>query len=278
MNFAFKRGINNANVRLLLQQSTELLEVGDFQHFDPGATEMKPLVLVCSRDAGFYLLISHILKVDGFDCLPAGNLDEVAQILSQHPVAVILLDCNDRVLDTAGHIDRIRQTSNDRSIEIVALLPTGNEALYLELLKAGIKQIFVSPYAPERLLETLRLLAGTGEPSRLAGDFAETTFTMGKLELFPQKHRVQYEGAEVELAPIQFRLLAVMMVEPGRIFSREELIAAAWPHNIHVEPRTVDVHIGRLRNTLNKVAGHDLIRTVRSAGYGLDARSASSEV
>jgi two-component system, OmpR family, phosphate regulon response regulator PhoB len=232
---------------------------------------MKPLVIVCSPDAGFYLIISYILKSDGFDCVPAGDCVRVAEILSQQPVAVILLHCDDTVLGTPEHINRIHDDGIKHSVPVVALLPLGRESLYLDLLNIGIEQIFVSPYAPERLLEALHAITGKDEQPSCGQEVVESAFSVGKLHLFPNRHQVQYDGQEIMLRPIQFKLLAVMMVEPGRIFSREQLIEAAWARNIHVEPRTVDVHIGRLRAALRAVAGQDLIRTVRSAGYGLDA-------
>jgi two-component system phosphate regulon response regulator PhoB len=82
-------------------------------------------------------------------------------------------------------------------------------------------------------------------------------------------YRVYRNGKEVHLCPIEFRLLRHMLARPGKVFSRNELIRAAWPRNIFVEARTVDVHIGRLRRTLKAAAKTDMIRTVRSAGYAL---------
>ena len=81
-------------------------------------------------------------------------------------------------------------------------------------------------------------------------------------------HRVNRGGRNVHLGPTEFRLLEFFMLHPGRVFSREELLDAVWGPDIHVEPRTVDVHIRRLRQALGEP---DLIRTVRSAGYALDA-------
>jgi two-component system phosphate regulon response regulator PhoB len=66
-------------------------------------------------------------------------------------------------------------------------------------------------------------------------------------------------------------MLRFLMEHPGRVFSREQLLDSVWGNDIFVEPRTVDVHIGRLRKALNVTEGDDLIRTVRSAGYALDA-------
>jgi two-component system phosphate regulon response regulator PhoB len=72
------------------------------------------------------------------------------------------------------------------------------------------------------------------------------------------------------LGPTEFRLLEFFMQHPRRVFSREELLDAVWGPDIHVEPRTVDVHIRRLRKSINGANELDVVRTVRTAGYALD--------
>ena len=83
-------------------------------------------------------------------------------------------------------------------------------------------------------------------------------------------HRVQRNGRPIHLGPTEFRLLEFFMQHPRRVFSREELLDAVWGPDIHVEPRTVDVHIRRLRKSINAKDELDIVRTVRAAGYALD--------
>ena len=84
------------------------------------------------------------------------------------------------------------------------------------------------------------------------------------------EYRVSRDGIPIRLAPTEFRLLRHFMEHPGRVFSREQLIDAVWGQQIYLEPRTVDVHVRRLRRTLNSGGKPDIIRTVRAAGYALD--------
>ena len=86
-------------------------------------------------------------------------------------------------------------------------------------------------------------------------------------------HRVQRNGRAIHLGPTEFRLLEFFMQHPRRVFSREELLDAVWGPDIHVEPRTVDVHIRRLRKSVNGSDELDLVRTVRAAGYALDTEN-----
>jgi two-component system phosphate regulon response regulator PhoB len=86
-------------------------------------------------------------------------------------------------------------------------------------------------------------------------------------------HRVQRNGRPIHLGPTEFRLLEFLMQHPRRVFSREELLNSVWGPDIHVEPRTVDVHIRRLRKSINGDGELDVVRTVRAAGYALDTEA-----
>ena len=86
-------------------------------------------------------------------------------------------------------------------------------------------------------------------------------------------HRVSRAGSPVHLGPTEFRLLHHFLLYPGRVFSRERLLDSVWGRDSDIEPRTVDVHIRRLRKAINIADAPDVIRTVRSAGYALDAES-----
>ncbi|MEM9234903.1 MAG: winged helix-turn-helix domain-containing protein, partial [Pseudomonadota bacterium] len=86
-------------------------------------------------------------------------------------------------------------------------------------------------------------------------------------------HRVRRGETEIHLGPTEFRLLDHLMQNPGRVFSREQLLNAVWGSDVFVEARTVDVHIGRLRKALNAQGLANPIRTVRSAGYALEVAS-----
>ncbi len=83
-------------------------------------------------------------------------------------------------------------------------------------------------------------------------------------------HRVRRGDRDLHLGPTEFKLLDVLMQRPGRVFSREQLLDLVWGRDVYVEIRTVDVHVGRLRKSINRRGDSDPIRTVRSAGYALD--------
>ena len=94
----------------------------------------------------------------------------------------------------------------------------------------------------------------------------------GDIELDREKKRVARAGRDVPLGPTEFRLLEFLMENPGRVFSREQLLHRLWGRDIYIDERTVDVHVGRLRKALNRGRATDPIRTVRCAGYALNDR------
>jgi two-component system phosphate regulon response regulator PhoB len=94
--------------------------------------------------------------------------------------------------------------------------------------------------------------------------------TFHDIEMDLMSHRIRRNNRSVHLGPTEFRLLEFFIQHPRRVFSREELLNAVWGPDIHVEPRTVDVHIRRLRKSLNGPDELDVVRTVRTAGYALD--------
>jgi two-component system phosphate regulon response regulator PhoB len=98
----------------------------------------------------------------------------------------------------------------------------------------------------------------------------EETIHMGNIEIDTKALRVSINKKQVHLGPTEFRLLEHFMSNPGRVYSREQLLDAVWGRNIYVEARTVDVHIGRLRKILNENGAKNPIRTVRSAGYSFE--------
>jgi two-component system phosphate regulon response regulator PhoB len=123
----------------------------------------------------------------------------------------------------------------------------------------------VKPFAMGEFLARLRAVLRRIRPA-----LAEDVVTAGDIVLDRGTHRVRRAGRDVHLGPTEYRLLDQLMRNPGRVFSREQLLDHVWGSDIYVEARTVDVHVGRLRKALNGPGERDPIRTVRSAGYAFN--------
>ena len=232
---------------------------------------MKPLVLICSTDVDFFLLLGHILAVDGFDTKLASNADESVQFAAEHLPHAVVIDCRPCDLDALQLCAALKHNAKTQGLRVVALIGRGAEHLQLELLKCGVDESFIRPISPGKLLDFLRSTLVGSLPMQVAGERSAQQLSHGDLAMDLGAFRVYRDGCELHLCPIEFRILRHMLKHPGQVFSRTDLIRAAWPANIFVADRTVDVHIGHLRKTLRAGFRTDPIRTVRSAGYALSA-------
>ena len=95
----------------------------------------------------------------------------------------------------------------------------------------------------------------------------------GDLELDSASHRVRRGGEALHLGPTEFRLLRYFMERPSRVLSRQQILDGVWGMDSDIDERTVDVHIRRLRKAINRDGEADPIRTVRAAGYSMDAEA-----
>ncbi|WP_235983994.1 response regulator transcription factor [Mesorhizobium neociceri] len=230
---------------------------------------MKPRVLICSQDAEFYLFLSHILEVDGFATEPAGGAKEALALADERDFQAVVLDCGPAGITGSAICARLKREPRTGGLPIIALISPGAENQHLNLLKAGIDESLVRPIAPAKLLDWLHTKLALPKPGANGAENGQW-LSCGGLEMRLDAHRVRGNGHEIHLGPIEFNVLRLLLETPGRVFNRDELIGAAWPANIHVGPRTVDVHISRLRKALQAASPTFVIRTIRSAGYSLE--------
>ncbi|WP_425294885.1 response regulator transcription factor [Neomesorhizobium albiziae] len=230
---------------------------------------MKPLVLICSQDAEFYLFLSHILEADGFTSEPAGGVKEALALADERELQAVVLDCGPSSATGSTICARLKHEPRTGGLLVIALIAPGAENQHLDLLKAGIDESFVRPIAPAKLLDYLRAKLALAKPGS-NGIENGSWLCCGSLEMKPDARRVRGNGHEIHLGPIEFNLLRYLLEAPGKVFSRDELIRAAWPENIHIGVRTVDVHISRIRKALKTASPGSFIRTIRSAGYMIE--------
>ncbi|KQU93136.1 response regulator [Ensifer sp. Root31] len=241
---------------------------------------MKPLILICPRNVDIYLLLTHILNVDGFRTVLASEEEVVEKAAAMKP-EVIILDTGTDAASTLRTCATIRSNEVTAAIPTIALVAAGDERHYLDLLKAGVDENFVRPVLPIRLLNYLHSLSKlaarpTATEPPLTNTLADT-LAFGGLTIHVGRRLVIYEGRELQLGPIEFKLLSRLLEAPGNVFTRQQLIEVAWPPNLYVQSRTVDVHIGHLRRSLRRLTGSNLIRTVRASGYAVEIKSPMSE-
>jgi len=228
----------------------------------------KPLVLVVEDEPALATLLRYNLEKQGFRVEEAGDGQEALNRIVESQPDLVLLDW---MLPTLSGIEvcrQIRRRPATRDLPVIMVTARVEDQDAVRALNTGADDYIIKPFGIEALLARMRALLRRSATMPVKG---ELTFHDITLDL--AAHRVSRNDRRLHLGPTEFRLLEFFMQHPKRVFSREELLDAVWGKDIHVEPRTVDVHIRRLRKSINADGELDVVRTVRTAGYALDTEA-----
>ena len=224
----------------------------------------KPHVLIVEDEAALVTMLRYNLESEGYRVSEAVDGEEAILLVIEEPPDLILLDWMLPSLSGIEVCRRIRRNESARDVPIIMLTARGEDSDRVRGLDSGADDYITKPFSPRELMARVRAVLRRSQPS----DHERLVY--GDIEMDLARHWVQRGGRDLHLGPIEYRLLRHFLESPGRVFSREQLLDAVWGRDVYVEARTVDVHIRRLRKTLNEGGLPDLIRTVRSAGYAID--------
>lgn len=228
---------------------------------------MQPTILIVEDEAPLVELLKYNVEALGFDVDVAMRGDEAETRLRERTFDLILLDWMLPGLSGIELCRRIRSRAETSSTPIIMLTARGEEGERVRGLTTGADDYVVKPFSIPELSARIKALLRRSSPELITN-----ALVVGDIELDRETHRVQRQNREIHLGPTEFRLLEFLMRTPGRVYSREQLLNGVWGHDVYVDDRTVDVHIGRLRKAINKGRARDPIRTVRGAGYAFDDR------
>ncbi|WP_375572022.1 phosphate regulon transcriptional regulator PhoB [Ahrensia marina] len=228
---------------------------------------MQPSILIVEDEAPLVELLKYNIEALGYDVDVAMRGDDAETRLQERTFDLILLDWMLPGLSGIELCRRIRSRAQTSSTPIIMLTARGEEAERVRGLTTGADDYVVKPFSIPELAARIKALLRRSSPELITN-----ALTVGDIELDRETHRVRRQEREIHLGPTEFRLLEFLMRTPGRVFSREQLLNGVWGHDVYVDDRTVDVHIGRLRKAINKGRARDPIRTVRGAGYAFDDR------
>ena len=224
----------------------------------------KPHVLIVEDEAALVTMLRYNLESEGYRVSEAVDGEEAILLVIEEPPDLILLDWMLPSLSGIEVCRRIRRNESACVVPIIMLTARGEDSDRVRGLDSGADDYITKPFSPRELMARARAVLRRSQPS----DHERLVYSDIEMDL--ARHRVQRGGRDLHLGPTEYRLLRHFLESPGRVFSREQLLDAVWGRDIYVETRTVDVHIRRLRKTLNEGGLPDLIRTVRSAGYAID--------
>ena len=222
-----------------------------------------PRIVLVDDDRSHMMSLSMMLEAEGFEVECHSDGLAAWESLSKSLPDILVLDVKLPGLDGMDVVQRLRHVSN---IPVMFCTTKEDEIDEVLGLRMGADDYVKKPFSQRILLERIRALL------RRSGRVASKgMLNYADLAMDQDAHRVTRAGRPLHLGPTEYRLLEFFLQHPGRVFAREQLLDAVWGRDIHVEPRTVDVHIRRLRKAINQDQEVDLIRTVRSAGYALDS-------
>ena len=232
----------------------------------PGAS--KPTVLVVEDEAALATMLRYNLEKQGFKVDEAVDGQEALTRIAEAQPDIVLLDWMLPVMSGIEVCRQIRRRPQTRDLPVIMVTARTEDQDAVRGLNTGADDYITKPFNMEALLARVRALLRRTAPAPLKEKLA-----FHDMQMDLSTHRVQRNGRSLHLGPTEFRLLAFFLQHPHRVFSREELLDSVWGPDIHVEPRTVDVHIRRLRKSINADGELDLVRTVRAAGYALDTEA-----
>ena len=225
---------------------------------------MAPVVMVVEDEEALGLLLKYNLEKEGYEVIIETRGNKALADVEKYAPSVILLDWMLPEISGVEICKLIRSKPDIKNIPIIMLTAKGEEEDKIKGLGAGADDYVTKPFSiPELMARVKANLRRAPEISTTK----ELTFEDIRMDLVEKK---VFRGENyIHLGPTEFRLLKMLMETPGKVFSREVLLKTVWGDNIYVESRTVDVHIRRLRKSLNDF-GPDYIRTVRATGYSID--------
>jgi two-component system, OmpR family, phosphate regulon response regulator PhoB len=220
-------------------------------------------LLLVEDDRALAELVTFHFERAGYAVTRTGDGEEALILAEEIRPDLILLDWMIEGISGIEVCRRLRRRPGTANVPIIMLTARGEEDDRIRGLETGADDYLTKPFSPKELVARAAAVLRRVRPA-----LAAETLGYAGLEMDLTAHRVKRDGQPVQLGPTEYRLLKHLLENPGRVFSRQQLLETVWPHSEDIELRTVDVHIRRLRLALGEP---DIVRTVRSAGYALDA-------
>ncbi|MEW6725847.1 response regulator transcription factor [Desulforudis sp. 1088] len=217
-------------------------------------------ILLVDDEKPIHELVRVYLEKEGYHMSGAFDGEEALEKVELLNPALVVLDIMLPKLDGWAVLRSIREQGN--TVPVIMLSAKGEEYDRVLGLELGADDYVAKPFSPRELVARIKAVlrrAGIREESR--------TLTFPGLEIDDATHRVTVYGSEVSLSPKEFELLRFLAGKPGRLYTRDQLLAGVWGYDYFGDPRTVDTHIKRIREKLRNPQGTNYIRTVWGLGY-----------
>jgi len=225
-------------------------------------TTMKERILVIEDEAAIREMLGYALMKEGYIFEEASDTEEARLVIERRKPDLILMDWMLPGLSGVDFARRLRSNMETKDIPVIMLTAKGEEADKVRALDTGSDDYITKPFSTKELLARIRAVIRRTSPK----DTLDVIEIQG-LRLDPETCRVTAGETIVDISPTEFRLLHFFIKHPEKVYNRAQLLDQVWGQNVYVEERTVDVHIRRLRKTLEPFGFDKYIQTVRSFGY-----------
>ncbi|HCY78456.1 MAG TPA: DNA-binding response regulator [Clostridiales bacterium] len=222
------------------------------------------MIFCVEDDAGIRDLMIYTLNASGFRAVGFENAKEFYAALADDTPELIMLDIMLPGEDGISILKRLKADARTADIPVIMATAKGNEYDKVIGLDLGADDYLAKPFGMMEMASRVRAVL------RRSGRAAEKQqlIRVGGLEMNLGEHIVTADGIRIQLTLKEFELLRTFMTNPGRAFTREQLLSSVWCEDFLGETRTVDVHVGTLRQKLGSCGKY--IRTVRGVGYRLE--------
>ena len=228
---------------------------------------MSASILIIEDEEPIQILLKYNLEAEGYRVRSSAQGEDVAFMIAEERPDLILLDWMLPGISGIEVCRLVRAKPESRDIPIIMLTARSEEAEKVRGLATGADDYLVKPFSIPELLMRIKTILRRLNPEAVAEQLEA-----GDLIVNRKSRRVSRGQRDINLSPTEFRLLEQLMQNPGRVYSRGQLLDTVWGRDAFVDERTVDVHVGRLRKSLSRGKEPDPIRTVRSTGYAFDER------
>lgn len=234
---------------------------------DVEVTKIKDKILIIEDEEAIRDMLGYALMKEGYICKEANDVEQARTTLEGDRPNLILLDWMLPGMSGIDYARRLRTVPETRDIPIIMLTAKGEEADKVRGLETGADDYITKPFSTKELIARVKAVLRRYSNAEQSG-----IVEVEGLTLDPETYRVSANDQIIDISPTEFKLLHFFIGHPERVYSRSQLLDQVWGENVYVEERTVDVHIRRLRKTLEPFGFDKFIQTVRSVGYRFSTR------
>ena len=225
---------------------------------------MNGKIFIIEDETSIIKLVQHNLEKEGFIVSSSENGNDGLKQLKKFEPNLLLLDWMLPDLSGIEICKHIRKDNKFKTLPIIMLTAKGEDEDKIKGLESGVDDYLTKPFSFKELLARIKAVLRRSNPEIVSDSIEFEDLSLDRVE-----KRVFRDDLEIKLGPTEFRLLEFFLMNPKRVYSRDQILENVWPNNINVESRTIDVHIRRLRQSINIDNKKEFIRTVRASGYSL---------